>query len=152
MRMTKIALLLSIPIALLLANPAMASKSPELAAAKRTEVRVSEEIRMKFRQPSELLRMVTLTPILDENDEVRCVEIAEIRDPVIKDILKANVGDCLTEVSIYREERNGTVKEVYPVLSAVDALLLYKDINGASKVEVNLQRKKQLIPMTYVVN
>lgn len=150
--MTKMALLLSIPVTLFLFTPAFAAKSPSMVSSKRTEVKVSEEIRMKFRQPSELLRMVTLTPIIDENDDVTCVQISEIRDPVIRDVLQARVGDCLTEVSIFRDERNGTVKEVYPVLSATDAMLLYKDINGASKVEINLQRNKQTIPMTYVVN
>ncbi len=131
------------------AGPAHAVKIPD---SKRTEVLVSEKLRVKFRQPSELLKMVRLTPILNDADEVTCVEISEIRDPVIKDVLKARVGDCLTEVRIFREERNGMVTEVYPVLSATDAMLLYKDLHGASRVEIDLQRNKKTVPMTYVVN
>ncbi|CAN5612348.1 hypothetical protein BH10BDE1_BH10BDE1_33780 [soil metagenome] len=150
--MTKTTLILSIPMTLLMAATAFGAKTPDPLALKRTEVKVSEEIQLKFRSPSDLLQMVTLTPLVDANDEVTCVQISEIRDPIVHKVLKARVGDCLKEVSIFREGRDGMIKEVYPVLSATDALLLYKDLNGASRIEINLQRDHKTVAMTYVVN
>lgn len=136
---------------ILLTAPAFARKSA--ASVKRTEIRVSSEDRMKLKDLTKSLLMVELTPIVNNQDEVLCLEISKINDRLVSDHLKAEVGDCLSEITAFKKSATGkVVSERVPILSPADAMMVYQKLAGATRVEVDLKRGKQIVPLAYVLN
>ena len=120
--------------------------------AKRTRIKLQKDALGKFGRPSALMQAISLEPVLNSNDEVACMRISEIRDAAVGQIYKARVGDCLSEVRIFHNDRTGISSDVYPVYSETDAMVLYKDLIGAQRVDVDLKRNDKIVLMTYVVD
>ena len=121
----------------------------------RTEIKITPAQRSKLKDISRVLQMATMTPIVNRNDEVICMEISEINDKIISDVLKAKVGDCFSEVRVFKKEVGGRTKsETYSVLSISDTMALYQALLGAHRVEVDLNRKsgkiKEIVALSYI--
>lgn len=128
-----------------------ASRNSAPTGQKRTQIRLQKEAVGKFNRPSALMRAISLQPVLNANDEVACMRISEIRDPMVREIYKARVGDCLSEIRIFHHSRQGLSSDLYRVDSATDALVLYKDLIGAQRVDIDLKRNDKIVSMSYVV-
>lgn len=156
---TKKAILIGI-IFLLTGAINFAAEAAKPIAPIRTEVQVSTAQRARMKDLTQVLRMATLTPIVNRNDEVICMELSAIHDKMISDILKAKVGDCFSEVRVVRVFKNGTnsltKNDTHSVLSISDAMALYQALMGASRVEVDLSRKigkvKEIVALSYVMD
>ena len=120
--------------------------------AVRTEVRIPAKLRDRLKDLSQSLRMVELTPVADANDKVFCQELTKINDPLVRTQLKAEVGDRLSEVVAFKKDAEGkTVRVVFPILSAADAMMMYQGLLGATRIEIDLKRKKKTVAMTYII-
>lgn len=130
---------------------AAVSENSAPVGQKRTRIKIQKDAAGKFDRPSALMQAISLQPVMNAKDEVACMQISEIRDPAVRDIYKARVGDCLSEVRIYHHGRQGISSDVYPVYSETDAMVLYKDLIGAQRVDVDLKRNDKIVSMTYIV-
>ncbi len=123
----------------------------------RTSVKIPAAQRARFKDISQSLRMAELTPIVNANDEVICMEISAIKDKVLETLLKAKVGDCFSQIRVFkREASGGTSSEVHSVLSLTDAMTLYQELVGANRVDVDFTRKvagkKTFVLMSYLMD
>lgn len=123
------------------------------AADSRTQIRISAKTRSKLKDLSQSLRMVELTPIVNDENEVVCLEISKILDKTVSEQLKAQTGDCFSEVVAYKKDAAGKVtSEKLPLLSPKDAMMLYQQLVGAHRIDIDLKRKKKPVLMTYLVD
>lgn len=121
--------------------------------AKRIDVHISKADRSKFKDLAQSLQMASITPIINDNDEVICMSIGAIHDKSVSQTLKAEVGDCFSDVKVFKKSTGGkTTSETVSVLSPSDAMMLYSALVGASRVDVDLKRKKKIVPMTYLMD
>lgn len=129
-----------------------AHASVEPAGDERTRIRISKATLEKYSRPSSILRALTLKPVLGADDEVACVRITEIRDKSFQELYKARVGDCISEVRIFHPDRQGFSSDIYPITSPIDAVVVFKGLHGAARVDIDFQRKNKLVPVTYVAD
>lgn len=150
--MSKSNLFLGIAVATVVFSSAF-YPSRALTAAARTQIHVSTKARNKLKDLSMSLRMVELTPVVNDANEVLCLEISKIHDKLVSDQLKAQVGDCFSEVVAYKKEATGkVVSEKLPLLSPKDAMMLYQQLLGAHRIDIDLKRKKKTVSMTYLID
>lgn len=122
----------------------------------RTEIKISKAERAKMKDITQVLQMATMTPIVNRNDEVICMEVSEINDKLISNVLRAKVGDCFSEVRVFKKEATGgTTSSVHSVLSISDSMALYQALMGATRVDVDLTRKvgkqKEIVALSYIM-
>ena len=72
-------------------------------AEARIEIHISPVQRSHFKDLMQTLQMAKITPIINSKDEVICMSIGEIDDKIISDVLKAQVGDCFSDVKIFKK-------------------------------------------------
>lgn len=124
-----------------------------LAASPRTEIHISKAQRARFSDMSQTLQMASITPIINDKDEVICMSIGEIKDKIISDALKAQVGDCFSSVTVFKKTPSGKItNENISILSVTDTLMLYQSLLGASRVDVDIRRRKQTLPISYLID
>lgn len=129
------------------------ARTPVKENAKRIEVRITKAQRARFKDLSESLGMASMTPIVNDDDEVICMSIGEIKDKIVSQTLLAKVGDCFTDVKIFKKSATGKMEsESISVLSVADSMNLYQSLAGASRVDVDLKRNHKTVPMTYLID
>lgn len=99
------------------------------------------------------MELAVLTPIVDRNDEVLCMEINTVKDKELSDELQIRSGDCISELKVYRKSKAGRMEtENHEVKSPMAAMLLFTALQGADRVDVDVKRKKVKVPMTYWID
>lgn len=131
---------------------ASVENSVEKSADERTRIRISKATLEKYSRPSSILKAVSLKTVEGLDDEMTCVRITEIRDKSFQDLYKARVGDCISEVRIFHPDRQGFSSDIYPITSPIDAVVVFKGLHGAARVDIDFQRKNKLVPVTYVAD
>lgn len=122
-------------LCLLINAPSHASGEKPLTE-KRVEVRISQTERSKLKDLSQSLQMASITPIINDKDEVICMSIGAVHDKRVTQTLKAEVGDCFSDVKVFKKSTDGkTTSEIVSVLSPSDAMMLYQALVGASRVD-----------------
>lgn len=122
-------------------------------SVKRIDVFVSKSQRAQFKDLTQSLQMVSLTPIIDRNDEVICLEVSEIKNPVISKELKVKKGDCFSHVVIFKKNDDGSQSsERHSVLSPAASFVLYPELVEAERIDVDLKRGKSTVPLSYRLN
>jgi type II secretory pathway component PulC len=125
--------------------------SAKATALKRTQINVPARVRAKMKDLSAVLQMVKLTPLVNDAEEVVGVELNEISEKDIIQVLKAQNGDVVKEVRVFRKTNGKIESNTYPITSASDVMGMYSALLDASSVQVDLKRGKQIFPMTYVL-
>jgi DNA-directed RNA polymerase subunit H (RpoH/RPB5) len=152
-----VVLILSIFIASIVARDVSYGGSPNKSSAKavatpkRTQIKVPTHVRAKMKDLSAVLQMVKLTPLVNDAEEVVGVELNEIAEKDITQVLKAQNGDVVKEVRVFRKSRGKIESTTYPITSASDVMGMYSALVDASSVQVDLKRGKQILPMTYIL-
>lgn len=126
-----------------------------LARAKgvREEIRVPAAVRRQLYDLAYLLQTVTITPVVDRNDTVLCMEIHPGTASSIRRNLKIEDEDCVSEVFVFKKALNGKIARTrHSVLSIGDATAAFEALAGATRVEVDLKRKKQIVFRAYLVD
>lgn len=119
----------------------------------RTTVTVSKAHRAQLKDLTQALGMVSLTPIINRKDEVICLEVSEIKNPIVSSGLKVKVGDCFSSVVIFKKKSDGTLSsESHSVLSPTASFSLYPELIDAERVDVDLKRGKSTVLMSYRIN
>ncbi len=131
-------------------SPAKAS-AKTIVTPKRMHIKVPARVRAKMKDFTAVLQMVKLTPLVNDADEVVGVELNEIAEKDITQVLKAHNGDVVKEVRVFRKSRGKIESTTYPITSAADVMGMYSALMGASSVQVDLKRGKQILPMTYIL-
>ena len=99
------------------------------------------------------MELAVLTPIVDRNDEVLCMEINTVKDKELSDELQIRSGDCISELKVYRKNKAGRMEtENHEVKSPMAAMLLFTALQGADRVDVDVKRKKVKVPYTYWID
>ncbi len=150
---TRASISISIAILCLLNGRALHAAGEKPLAPKRIEVHISNAERSKLKDLSQSLQMASITPIINDKDEVICMSIGAIHDKRVSQTLKAEVGDRFSDVKVFKKSTDGKMtSEIVSVLSPSDAMMLYQALVGASRVDVDLKRKKKIVPMTYLMD
>ncbi len=131
-------------------SPAKAS-AKTIATPKRTQIKVPARVRAKMKDLALVLQMVKLTPLVNDAEEVVGVELNEISEKDIIQVLKAQNGDVVKEVRVFRNAKGKIESTTYPITSAADVMGMYSALMDASSVQVDLKRGKQILPMTYIL-
>jgi hypothetical protein len=125
--------------------------SAKPTSLKRTQINVPARVRAKMRDLTTVFQMVKLTPLINDAEEVVGVELNEISEKDIIQVLKAQEGDVVKEVRVYRKKNGKIESTTYPITSAADVMGMYSDLMEASSVQVDLKRGKKILPMTYIL-
>ncbi|MDZ4083343.1 MAG: hypothetical protein U1E10_10430 [Bdellovibrionales bacterium] len=118
----------------------------------RQSIRVPPRVRAKMKDFTQVLQMVKLTPLVNDQEEVVGVELNEISEKDITTVLKAQNGDVVKEVRVFRKKNGKVETTTYPITSASDIMGMYSALQEATSVDVDLKRGKTILPMTYVLD
>ena len=119
---------------------------------KRTEIHISKSQSARLKDFLQVTQMIELTPLINDKDEVIAMEISRIDDKLFSDVLKAQVGDRFSKVKVFKNIAGKTTSETVSVVDMTEIASLYGSSHDVSRVEIDLKRKKAIIPMTYIID
>lgn len=112
------------------------------------EVRIGIEMKAKFKDLSNLLSETKIVPKFNSNNEVECLEIAQVKKGGVFSELLLQEKDCAREVRIYSRGISSP-KEVI-LNNPAAAMSIYSELNGADRVEIILLRNNVITEIHYI--
>ncbi len=128
------------------------TKTKAIQPLPRTEVRVPAAVKAKMKDLSAVLQMVSITPLVNDSDEVVGMELNEISEMDIINVLKAKNGDVIREVRISSKVNGKMTTTTHSILSVADVMGMYSSLKGASRADVDIKRGKKTVPMSYLLD
>ena len=96
--------------------------------------------------------MIELTPLINDKEEVIAMEISRIDDKLFSEVLKAQVGDRFSKAKVIKKVDGKITSETVSVVDISEIASLYGSAHKVSRVEIDLKRKKIILPMTYIID
>ena len=140
---------------ILVLNAAIGIASASAATAvnqRRTEVHLSKAQSARLKDFLQVIQMIELTPLTNDKDEVIAMEISRIDDKLFSDVLKAQVGDRFSSATVFKKVGSKVTSDKVSVVDISEIAGLYSSSHEVSRVEIDLKRKKVILPMTYLID